>query len=104
MPMKSIAFLLVMLLSLTSFAQDPRLTFGDIPFGTAVNGEIKLPKTTSSRIIAIGKLTMNSVQYKIMSYQVTIIKGSDAWGPVNVKGPELTAAIIEQIKKQKGLM
>ena len=100
--MKRIAFLLVMLLSLKSIAQTPTVTLGDIPPSTFVNGRVNPSKTTSSRIIANGKLTANSAQYEIMSYSVSIMKGRDLWGPVNVKGSALTPAIIDQIKKTKG--
>ena len=103
--MKRITFCIAMLLSFVSswsVAQTARLTLGDIDPFKMEHGVHVPTKTTRAKIISSDRLIMSDTTFKVISYSCSIAKGSEVWGPINVKGPSLAAVLIEQIKKTPG--
>ena len=86
-----------------SFAQDIFITLGNLPMCSAVNGQLKPQKITSDQLIKSKGLNCSISSLKVDRYSCMIkTPAGDVWGPVNVKGPKLTADIIDHVVKTKG--
>jgi len=101
---KMFLVVIMMQFALPSFAQDPRITLGNIPNNyESVNGKEPATKTTRSQMIANDKFVANMPGNEVRSYSFMLKSGIDIiYGPVNVKGAQLTPDIISEIKKSKG--
>ncbi len=89
-------------LSFTSSAQEaPNVKLGSIEMNPEINGQVKAVKTTRAELLTNTKLTTDLPYCKVTRFTCIMFGKGENWGPVIVKGSQLTPEIINHIKQWK---